>query len=140
MVAAHEVLDLGRLRFQGLDEEERLVLAPELIVPVIEGMDRWDDRAARREMLKDQRLAQPFRVIASAARDHDQHRPLPHAHLILGLSRTVKPDRAGEERDGAEDQAADHIRFPVNVEVQAIERHHHDDQDRAPDREPADSL
>src|SRR5438309_86291 len=40
----------------------------------------------------------------------------------------------------AEDQAADHIRSPVHVEIQAIERHHDDDQDRAPDREPADSL
>jgi hypothetical protein len=140
VVAAHEVLDFGRLRFQCLDEEERLVLAPELIVPVIKGMYRWDYRAARREMLYDQRLAEPFRVIAAAARDHDQHRPLPHAHLILGLSRTVKPDRAGKERDGAEDQAADHVRFPVNVEVQAIECHHHDDRDRGPDREPADSL
>src|ERR1700682_157563 len=50
--------------------------------------------------------------------------------LILGLSWPVQPDRRGHECDACEQDAADHVRFPVDVEIQPVESHDDDDRDR----------
>src|SRR5207245_11355922 len=55
----------------------------------------------------------------------------PMPELIVSFSRAVEPNRAREQRDRAEEQSSDHVRFPVHVEVKPIEEHQHDDCDRA---------
>src|SRR2546427_1963892 len=78
VVGSDVFLHGGRTRLQGLDQQERFVLPLQLIVLVIEGADRRHDRAAGCEMLDDERLAQPLRIVACAGGDHDQDGFLPH--------------------------------------------------------------
>ena len=71
-LAADEVLDRLGARFHRLDEEQRLMLALELALLVIEGMDHRDHRAAGGKVRLDQPLADALGVVAAAGRDHDQ--------------------------------------------------------------------
>src|ERR1700682_2854992 len=50
--------------------------------------------------------------------------------LILGLSGAVEPDGRRDKCDGAEQEAADDVRLPMDVEIQAVESNDDDDRDR----------
>src|SRR5258708_1979911 len=50
--------------------------------------------------------------------------------LIVGLYRTVQPDGRRPKGNAAQQQAPDHVRLPVDVQVEAVEGHDDDDQDR----------
>src|SRR5437899_6072037 len=76
VVLADIFLDRLGARFDGLDEQQRLVLALELAVPVIEGMDHGDDGAASGQVLDHQTLAKTLRIVTAAGSHHDHHGPV----------------------------------------------------------------
>src|SRR5450756_2084353 len=79
-------LNRGRSGLESLYEQQRLVLPLELALPVIDGMNGRDDRAAPRQMFDHQGLAQSLGVVSATGRHHDQHGLIAFGHaLILGL-------------------------------------------------------